>query len=226
MKTENHIVKICGLTNPSNMEELAAIHPDWIGLIFYPNSPRFISDASLANWFKDTGNQILGKIKKVGVFVDAELNTVLDNCEKYRLDLIQIHGNEDIHYAEKLKNLLVKNNLQHIQLIKAVGVSDSFEFNSLKDFQIFMSYFLFDTKTDKKGGSGLKFSWSKLEEYQGDLPFLLSGGIGPADFQTLNEFFHPQFLGIDLNSKFEISPGLKNTELLKVFLNNYNRYLG
>jgi phosphoribosylanthranilate isomerase len=163
-------------------------------------------------------------VKKVGVFVNEEPSEIIARCFDFDLHFIQLHGNEDASYVKSLITLLNENNLGHTKIIKAFGVSESFDFKTLSDFNIFISYFLFDTKTEKKGGSGLKFPWSKLEEYAFSTPFLLSGGIGPLDVEELKRLDHPQLAGFDVNSKFEMSPGMKNISLLQVFFNSLNEF--
>jgi phosphoribosylanthranilate isomerase len=219
MNSEHKIIKICGLTEPHNIEAIANLNPDWIGLIFYKNSPRYINGNSLANWFNEKGNIQIGAVKKVGVFVNEDFEEIIAKCIVFDLAFIQLHGNENPNYIKSLKTLLADHHLNHIKIIMAFGVSASFDFKTLSEYDIFISYFLFDTKTEMKGGSGVKFPWSKLEEYAGNIPFLLSGGIGPLDYEEIKNVNHPQFAGIDLNSKFESSPGLKNVSLLQVFFN-------
>jgi len=224
MKNKDYLIKVCGLTDPHNIVDLIKLEPDMIGLIFYKKSPRYVDILPLSSWFKAKGNDLLGKVKKVGVFVNEEPAEIIARCFDFDLQFIQLHGNEDVSYLKSLNALLIENNLGQVKIIKAFGVSESFDFKTLVDFNIFISYFLFDTKTEKKGGSGLKFPWSKLEEYNGNTPFLLSGGIGPLDVEDIKKLNHPQFAGIDLNSKFEFSPGLKNISLLQLFFNSLNEF--
>lgn len=224
MKNKDLLIKVCGLTIPQNIEELVQLNPALIGLIFYEKSPRHVDTVALSYWFKSTGNALLGNSKKVGVFVNEEPEIILSRCLDFDLHFIQLHGNEDIHYINALNILLRANQLEHIRLIKAFGVMDDFDFKAISVFEIFISYFLFDTKTELKGGSGVKFKWSKLDEYKGNTPFLLSGGIGPLDYLDILNLNHPKLAGIDLNSKFEISPGLKNVSLLQLFLHSLNEF--
>lgn len=224
MNEEHKIIKICGLTDPLNIEAVANLKVDLIGLIFYVNSPRYIRGNSLANWFKEKGNNQIGLSKKVGVFVNEDITEIIAKCIAFDLDFIQLHGDENPAYMEALHCNLIENQLNHLKIIKAFGISESFDFKTLAEFDIFISYFLFDTKTEMKGGSGLKFPWSKLEEYVGNTRFLLSGGIGPLDYAEVKNLNHPKFAGIDLNSKFELLPGLKNISLLQVFINCLNEF--
>lgn len=224
MFKENKIIKVCGLTDPINIEEVGGLEVDLIGLIFYKNSPRNIVGYSLSHWFKEKGKHQMGKIKKVGVFVNENISEIIAKSIAFELDFIQLHGNENPDYIKTLNGYLSENQLNHLKIIKAFGISESFNFKTLSDFDIFISYFLFDTKAEVKGGSGIKFQWSKLEEYAGNTPFLLSGGIGPLDYNELNDLNHPKFAGIDLNSRFESSPGLKNISLLEVFINCLNDF--
>jgi len=224
MKNKDLLIKVCGLTIPQNIEEIVQLNPALIGLIFYEKSPRHVDTFTLSSWFKSTGNALLGNSKKVGVFVNEEPEIILSRCLDFELHFIQLHGNEDITYINSLNILLKANHLEHIRLIKAFGVTDDFDFKAISVFEIFISYFLFDTKTELKGGSGVKFKWSKLDEYKGNTPFLLSGGIGPIDYLDVLNLNHPKLAGIDLNSKFEISPGLKNVSLLQLFLHSLNEF--
>jgi phosphoribosylanthranilate isomerase len=224
MKTKDYLIKVCGLTDPHNIMDLIKLEPDMMGLIFYKKSPRFVDILPLSTWFKSKGNGLLGNVKKVGVFVNEEPSEIIARCVDFDLQFLQLHGNEDPNYLKSLITLLNENNLGHTKIIKAFGVSESFDFKTLSDFNILISYFLFDTKTEKKGGSGLKFPWSKLEEYVFSTPFLLSGGIGPLDVEELKRLDHPKLAGFDVNSKFEMSPGMKNISLLQVFFNSLNEF--
>ena len=209
-------LKICGMKDPENIQEVVALSPDFLGFIFWEPSLRFCDLKTLPN--------IPKTIQKVGVFVNEEPSEIILRCLDFDLQFIQLHGNEDTNYLKSLITLLNENNLGNTKIIKAFGVSESFDFKTLSDFNIFISYFLFDTKTEKKGGSGLKFPWSKLEEYAFSTPFLLSGGIGPLDVEELKRLDHPKLAGFDVNSKFEMSAGLKNISLLQVFFNSLNEF--
>ncbi|NDP20896.1 MAG: phosphoribosylanthranilate isomerase [Paludibacter sp.] len=199
-------IKICGMKHPENIRNVAALQPDFMGFIFYPKSPRFAEplDVSVLNALPPT-------IKKIGVFVNESLENILTITSKYNLDGVQLHGTEMVNMCMELRKA------GHI-VIKAFPVAEAYNFKVTKAYEGACDYFLFDTKTDAYGGSGLKFNWGMLDEYVGETPFLLSGGIAADDAEAILKIEHPKFVGIDLNSKFEVSPGLKNVELLKGFL--------
>lgn len=194
------------MKHPENIRNVAALQPDFMGFIFYPKSPRFAEplDVSVLNALPPT-------IKKIGVFVNESLENILTIASKYNLDGVQLHGTEMVNMCMELRKA------GHI-VIKAFPVAEAYNFKVTKAYEGACDYFLFDTKTDAYGGSGLKFNWGMLDEYVGETPFLLSGGIAADDAEAILKIEHPKFVGIDLNSKFEVSPGLKNVELLKGFL--------
>lgn len=187
----------------TNISAVATLQPDWMGFIFYRPSPRFIGDDFIV--------PALEKISKVGVFVDASEEEILEKYLKNHLDMIQLHGRESPAYCQ---NLIQKG----LTLIKVFGIDERFSFEQAKEYESTCRYFLFDTKTPSHGGSGKKFTWKKLFEYGLKIPFLLSGGIGPEDVDFISTCSHPQLFGIDLNSRFEISPGAKNVTSLSTFI--------
>lgn len=198
-------IKVCGLKDPKNMQEIDALHPDFVGLIFYPKSPRFIGGEIFPNT----------TAKKVGVFVETPVHYIVRQAEKHQLDYIQLHGKESL---EKVKSLYEKG----FQLIKVFSVGPNFDFSVTADFEPYCAYFLFDTQGEKPGGNGLQFNWEMLQTYSSKTPFLLSGGIGPADVEQIKKFAHPAWRGIDVNSGFESKPGVKNNCLLKKFIDEIN----
>ena len=200
------IIKICGMKNPENILSVAALRPDFMGFIFYPKSPRFADLLDFA-----TLNTLPRTIKKIGVFVNESLENILTLCFKYQLDGVQIHGTELEEMCQELKSV-------GYIVIKAFPIAEAYNFKVTKSYEGVCDYFLFDTKTDAYGGSGVKFNWGMLDEYNGETPFLLSGGIAYDDAEAILKIKHPKLAGIDLNSKFEVKPGLKNVELLKGFL--------
>jgi len=198
-------VKICGMKYPENMEEVGFLQPDFFGFIFYDKSPRFF-EGSIPNIDKS--------ILKVGVFVNATFEEIEEKVNQFQLDLVQLHGEETPEFCFKIENKLVK-------VIKALSLHNKFNFNSLNKFKKSCSYFLFDTKGKKYGGNGKSFNWNILENYSLDKPYFLSGGIGLENTTDLKEFLKKEYTkkcyAIDLNSKFEIEPGLKDTTTLKDF---------
>jgi len=194
------------MKSQKNIQAVAALKPDFMGFIFYPKSPRFAEPLDVAAL-----NALPSTIKKIGVFVNENLENILTICYKYKLDGVQLHGTELMEMCNELKKV-------GYIVIKAFPIAEAYNFKVTKAYEGVCDYFLFDTKTDAYGGSGLKFNWKMLDEYVGDTPFLLSGGIAADDAEDIRKIEHPKFAGIDLNSKFEISPGLKNVELLRTFL--------
>jgi phosphoribosylanthranilate isomerase len=199
-------IKICGMRDPLNVKEVVKLSPDFLGFIFYPGSKRFVGgkiEEAIHSYIPDS-------IRKVGVFVAESLNNVLEIYSENKLDMVQLHGNEEPEYCARLKSL-------GVSVIKAFSVADDFNFEVVKPYLGYCDYFLFDTKGDLPGGTGIKFDWDLLIDYKYDVPFFLSGGIGIDDVERLRNFKHPLLFAIDVNSKFEIEPGLKDINLLKRF---------
>lgn len=197
------IVKVCGIKDPSILSELDALGLDYIGHIFHENSPRNIEqDSSLFI--------VPTKAKRVGVFVNKDLDFIEKKINLFKLDTIQLHGDESPEFCEVLS--------KNIEVWKVFGIDEEFDFETTAPYESYCSKFLFDTKSPKHGGTGMKFNWDKLNEYRGKKPFLLSGGIGPTDLEIISKITLPQLEGVDLNSKFEIKPGVKNLEALRNFI--------
>ncbi|MFA5297742.1 MAG: phosphoribosylanthranilate isomerase [Lutibacter sp.] len=195
-------IKVCGMRDSKNISELMTLKPDFIGFIFYDKSLRNVTDFPQI--------EIPLSTKKVGVFVNETIEHIVKKVNQYQLDFVQLHGKETITYCEKLA-------LQKIKTIKAFSVDEQFDFSVVKPFEKHVSLFLFDTKGKNYGGNGIKFNWDLLQKYKGKTPFLLSGGITKNEVEEIKKFKHPAFLGIDINSGFEIEPGLKNTDEIKEF---------
>lgn len=195
-------LKVCGMRNPANIQQLVGLRPDFMGFIFYKKSPRYVGDLKA-----DVFSRIPLSIKKVGVFVNEEIQTVLGLYEKYGLDYIQLHGDEDLAYSQELKSKGVK-------IIKVFRILDSLPY-AISKFCEFSDYFLFDTATKAYGGSGRHFDWSILNNYTFEVPYLLSGGISLEDVEGLKAMTLTGLEGIDVNSRFEVEPGLKNIEMVK-----------
>ena len=194
------------MKHPENIRAVAALQPDFMGFVFYPKSPRFAEPLD-----SDTLKVLPKSIKKIGVFVNEDLENILTIATKYKLDGVQLHGTE----LESMCKELYKSGFI---VIKAFPIAEAYNFKVTKKYEGTCNYFLFDTKTDAYGGSGVKFNWGMLDEYVGETPFMLSGGIAADDAEAILKIEHPKLAGIDLNSKFEVSPGLKNVELLRGFL--------
>lgn len=189
-------IKVCGMKYPENISAVAALQPDYMGFIFYPQSPRFAAELDIVE----------ASALKTGVFVDENEGKVKKLVGKYQLDAIQLHGSETPQYCKLFKG--------KVTVIKAFGVDENFDFEKLNDYEGCVDYFLFDTKTGKHGGSGQTFDWYLLNKYKLNVPFFLSGGLSLENMEEVKAIDHPQFYGVDLNSRFEIEPGLKDIDKL------------
>ena len=200
-------VKVCGMRDAENIREVEALGIDMMGFIFYPKSSRYVSARPA---------YLPQKCKRVGVFVDEDIENIKKIADDYALDFIQLHGHESPDFIRMLK---FKVSGFRFQVIKAFNIAIKEDLDATTPYEGLVDYFLFDTKGPSVGGNGEKFDWSVLEAYNGDTPFLLSGGIGPDDAERILDYHHPKCIGIDLNSRFEIEPGIKDITKLKTFLN-------
>tara|TARA_E500000178_G_scaffold238892_1_gene235380 strand:+ start:419 stop:1027 length:609 start_codon:yes stop_codon:yes gene_type:complete len=193
--------KVCGMREAKNISEVAALQPDYMGFILWDGSKRHCPNPQ----------QVPEGITKVGVFVDATVAEIEDAIEDYKLGAVQLHGNESPGLCRELQ--------RKVQVIKAFGVGEGFDFDTLLDYLPYCDFFLFDTKGPMPGGNGTAFDWSILENYVFDLPFFISGGIGLAEIDNINELRRTDLpvYAIDINSKFEIAPARKDAEQLKKF---------
>ncbi|WP_072881396.1 phosphoribosylanthranilate isomerase [Salegentibacter echinorum] len=204
-------LKICGMKEADNILEVAELQPDYMGFIFYDKTPRNF-DAEMP--------QIPSAVKKTGVFVNAKIDDILKKIRKYDLKALQLHGNESPEFCGEL-NILLRE--VKIELIKVFSIGEDFDFKDIKAYEAVVDYFLFDTKGKNKGGNGTVFNWEILKEYPSEKPFFLSGGIGLEQLSAvkeLQEHFRAKgkedvLYAIDVNSKFEDKPGLKNVGKLK-----------
>ncbi len=195
------------MRDPENIRELIRLKPDFIGFIFYHKSPRFVAELD-----EDLIARIPLSIKKVGVFVNEDIETVLELYEKYGLDYVQLHGDEDLEYSQELKK-------HGVGIIKVFHVLDSLPY-SLVSYSEYSDYFLFDTATPDYGGSGRHFDWSILKTYNLDTPVLLSGGIESKDMREVTKLGIKNLVGIDVNSRFEISPAMKDINRIQELKSN------
>jgi phosphoribosylanthranilate isomerase len=211
-------VKVCGLREPENIEAIVGLGVDYVGFIFYERSSRFVGKTKLAKWL-DANEARFADTKKVGVFVNAEVDYILNTVHDYKLDYVQLHGNESAGYCRELKLLWSASTLRKAHIIKAFSIEPDFDFGTTDAYADSCPLFIFDTGGQPAhGGTGVKWDWSKLNEYRSPVPFLLSGGIGPEDAEALRLLDHPQFRGVDLNSRFEERPGLKDVDLVRKFI--------
>ncbi|WP_298947953.1 phosphoribosylanthranilate isomerase [uncultured Polaribacter sp.] len=217
-----------------NMQQVAALQPDYLGFIFYEKSKRN---------FEGIIPELPKEIKKTGVFVNEYIEIVVSLVEEYRLDAIQLHGDESVSYILDLKQQLANNRAlfieenkqikkkknQHyiskkeVEIIKVFGIKDEFNFSALQPYLDVVDYFLFDTKGKERGGNGVKFDWSVLENYPYKKPFFLSGGISLNDLEQLQIVLKSNLpiYALDVNSKFESKPGVKKIEELEKFKNSF-----
>lgn len=206
-------LKICGMKDPENIQEIVALSPDFLGFIFWEPSQRFCDLKTLPN--------IPETIQKVGVFVNPGLMEVFLTAKKKQLDYVQLHGKEKPEFCKKLKKL-------NIKIIKAFSVDENFDFKIMKKYLDVADYFLLDTKGKNPGGNGVTFDWNLLEQYPYDKPYFLSGGIGLEQMNPLKAFLKTKAAQhcfvIDINSRFERAPGIKNTAQLKQFQQQINTF--
>lgn len=215
-------VKVCGMRERFNIEALCQLPINFIGLIFYEKSSRFVesekADLAFLKTLFETKSVQPERINKVGVFVDEELEIVIEKVKEYQLDYVQLHGSENVFYCRKLKEA-------KINIIKAFPVNECFSFTNLAAYEFYCDYFLFDTKGELPGGNGLVFNWEILKKYKGKVPFFLSGGLKPGMEEAVISFKHDKLFAIDINSGFENSPGFKNVDLISEFINKINASL-
>ncbi|MBS3774915.1 MAG: phosphoribosylanthranilate isomerase [Bacteroidales bacterium] len=208
-------IKVCGLRDEKNIRLLLeAVLPDYLGFIFYEPSPRYAGEMLNVSFLQ----RIRGSFKKTGVIVDASLSTAELISSKYGLDALQLHGNESADFCASLGSL-------GVEIIKTFQLSESFDFHVLEDYALVCDYFLFDTRGEQPGGNGVQFNWELLEKYQMSVPFFLSGGIDGQDAESIAQIRHPALRGVDVNSRFEQRPGLKDVRKIKRFTNHLNEYL-
>ncbi|WP_188373826.1 phosphoribosylanthranilate isomerase [Winogradskyella haliclonae] len=198
-------LKVCGMKYQENIEAVATLQPDYLGFIFYDKSSRF---------FDSKIPELPKTVKKTGVFVNANLDSVLQIIKIHNLQAVQLHGNESPEYCKTLK-------YSDVEIIKVFSINDSFDFSVLKPYEGIVNYFLFDTKGKLPGGNGYTFNWDVLKDYPSTTPYFLSGGIGLNEIENIKTFkkspASKYCYAIDVNSKFEIEPGLKHIEELEKF---------
>ena len=198
------ILKVCGLIDdPQNYQVVRIQGVTHAGFIFVDSSPRNVD-----NTFPTPG------VKRIGVFVNASTDFIKASIEKHQLDVIQLHGNETPDTCRELR--------QFCEVIKSFGIHETSDLALTEDYHGSCDLFLFDTKTSSHGGSGIAFDWTVLADYSGNTPFLLSGGIGLSSLEDLKRFSHPLCVGLDINSRFELQPGIKNHQLIQTFIHELN----
>lgn len=203
---KNVKLKICGMKYPENIKKISTLYPDYLGFIFCEKSSR--------NMNLETIPEIPKSIKKVGVFVNASIQNIISKVNQYQLDIVQLHGNESVIFCKKVKKL-------GVEVIKVFSIDSTFNFSVVKEYVLAVDYFLFDTKGKLPGGNGITFDWNVLENYHFNVPYFLSGGIGTTEIDGLKEFLKSpaakKCYAIDVNSRFEKKPGIKNKIKLQKF---------
>ncbi len=197
-------IKVCGLKDPENIKAVAALKPDFMGFIFYGPSPRYVRAP-----MQETLKAIPEHIYKTAVFVNETETAINALIDEYNFDAIQLHGDENPEFCASFRD--------KVKVVKAFGLNN-FNFAQLDEYIDKVDFFLFDAKTAIYGGSGETFNWAEIDNYKLNIPFFLSGGLALANLEEVKKLSHPQFYGVDLNSKFETAPGMKNiAQLEKAF---------
>ena len=199
------IIKVCGMREANNIRNVEQLNIDWMGFIFYGGSSRYVATRP---------SHLPSQCKRVGVFVNSNADDIMSKTRTYGLDIVQLHGRETPGFCKMMRSELPSGTI----LIKAIQINDKEDFIKADAFSPYIDYFLFETRSDNYGGSGQKFDWELLNHYNSDKPFILTGGIGPSDAQSILNIHNPHFAGIDLNSGFEIRPAFKDVKLLKDFI--------
>lgn len=210
--TLSHLkLKVCGMREPDNIAALSNIKPDYIGFIFYEPSKRFVGETFM--FF-----ELDPAIRRVGVFVDASEEYIMKKTVKYFLNAVQLHGNESVELCANLHN-------RGVSVIKVFSVDNSFDFSIIQPYKPYVDFFLFDTKGKEHGGNGVTFDWSVLRNYDGEKPFFLSGGIGLNEIPQIETYDWTglNLYGLDVNSCFETSPGIKNMAAIEMLAAQMNK---
>lgn len=198
------IIKVCGMRDAENIRAVEALGIDVMGFIFWKPSSRYVGAKPA---------YLPENCRRAGVFVDASVEDILAAVEDFRLDVLQLHGHETPEAIAALKE-----RVPGIDIVKSLAIAGHADLELAAAYESVCDAFIFDTKGRLPGGNGSQFDWSVLQRYEGRLPFLLSGGIGPGDERRVREFNVPGCIGIDLNSRFESAPGLKDVKSLKTFI--------
>lgn len=220
------------MRDAGNIRAVSDLGIDMIGLIFYPKSPRFVQTVPARadvtpGCNEESPDMACGEVyvessdkrpKRVGVFVDEMPQAIVTRICNYDLDYVQLHGNESRGMIEDLKSRVVADVHPGLKIIKAMGIGSKADIVRWREYEGYADMLLFDTRCVTAGGSGVKFDWSLTDAYDGNIPFLLSGGIGPDDAESIRQIKHPMFAGVDLNSRFETEPGMKDVEKLRGFI--------
>ncbi len=209
------MIKVCGLKDADNIRQVAALTPMMMGFIFFRDSPRYAGDLD-----PEVVRSLPEFVRRVGVFVNATADEIRETCARYGINILQLHGDESPEFCRALRE-------SGFTVFKAIAVGSPDDLEPLAGYQGCVDMFVFDTKSPLRGGSGQQFDHTILENYDLDIPYLLGGGIGPDDIPVIVAAMRPHMAGIDINSRFEVSPGVKNLRMLINFilsLRTYNEY--
>lgn len=224
------IVKVCGMREADNIRAVAEAGADMIGMIFYPKSPRYVPMvSSRSGLVPDRASSDLEhgcggsqkqsrRVPLVGVFVDDMPQNIVTRVYNYNLDYVQLHGAESRVMIENLRRTIVPDIRRELKVIKTVSISGKDDFAKCAEYEGVVDLFLFDTACPDHGGSGRQFDWDDLNAYKGSVPFLLSGGIEPDDADAVKSISHPRMIGVDINSRFETAPAVKDAEIVGEFI--------
>lgn len=198
-------IKVCGMRDPENIRSIGTLSPDYMGFIFYEQSPRYTGKSFFIP------DDLPATVKRVGVFVNESIETMLGISSLYGLQCVQLHGHEPVEKCEQLRSA-------GLEVIKAFAVDDPFDFSVLKPYQSSVDYFLFDTRGKKYGGNGLPFNWSVLQHYDQQVPFFLSGGLSTRNLEDVFRLTTMNLYALDINSGVEVSPGMKDVREVESFI--------
>lgn len=207
-------VKVCGITDPDNAKAVAETGIDFAGFIFYPGSKRYVGNIPDNRLFEN----IPERVAKIGVFVNEDPARVIKISHSSGIEMVQLHGDETLKYCHSLRS-------GGLKVIKAFRIDNKTDFQLINTYSDVCEYFLFDSGTGRQGGSGIKFNWQILNEVNFSKPFFLSGGIGPEDADHIKRINCKMLFAVDINSRFEVRPGFKDTDKVKLFTDQIRNFI-
>lgn len=199
------------MRDPSNIEDILALQPDYLGFIFFEKSKRNVGEQLDKNLLKNFPTTT----QKVGVFVNATVDFILKKIEQYDLQVAQLHGEESPAFCQLIRT--------KAKVSKVFSVGETFDFQQLEPYKPYCDYFLFDTKGKEKGGNGTVFNWEILKQYDNEIPFFLAGGLSLENIESIQQLKGLNLHAIDVNSKFEIEPALKNVGKVRQLIDKIRR---
>ena len=213
--TQRHsdrMIKVCGMADPKNIESVARLTPMLMGFIFYEKSPRYAGNLPV-----ESVKSLPDYIYPVGLFVDSDIDHIINICDKYGIRIVQLHGDESPALCGEPK-------ARGFTVMKAFGIDSETDWSEIEPYEEVTDLYVFDTKTSSKGGSGMKFDWSLLDNYPLSNPYLISGGIGPDDIDAIIKAMNPKMAGVDINRLSYIAPGIKDIKKLTHFILSLRKY--